>query len=718
MSNRKRIALLVVVFICCMVSFSFADDGRPSGFLGLIYDLIKWIPTALGDIINAAVKIKPETIYLGTVKNGALVKPSPFLFRFSLSNYFGGYSSTVYALTSYMATILVSIIASITAVKLLLSNTAQAKKNAVDSVKVLFIGVITFWFLPDLINFIFGIRDKILLSLHYLFSGGADIGFIDQMKVLATNGGIIEAAIYFAGSVFTLWLLGNYVGLGFGFSAILFIFPILLVISPAMQTRKVVDDFRSSILSYIATPILDIGLLGVVSTVIARPVSELSGLPTIIPHLMNIVVVMSVIPIRSTIKQKFGWGNAVGDMVGAGMLITAAGMMTRVGKGASNKFSGKGQSQNGPNYEEQSEYHKGLEQMRSSSGGEQSVSGTPGEKVSADLPPIDFNKDSSPQSSVPPVGQSPDFNREQFINEHMGKSHFNPRDIQMTDGEKANMYQELANRQKAQNSADKGKAILNNIGRTSAGSIGGFVGGTAGLFMGPAAVAAGAYMGASAGSLAYDKASKLAPHVQSAMEHLSSRIHQSPMGQEAEAIIEQAPVTDLVQSQANDNFDFEFIDEQSGVNTKVHHGSMAVAKPILEFNTAQAAGKLNDSMHKQYCKVHIKRAEVNIANDPLNTDIYLAEMNKAIEKSNLHKKDTEAVLGNSMNEQLEKIMHNTVQSELASGKNSSPGEIREIVSSQQKITMASCIQSMVEYGNELALDFNDILVDLDGGSEE
>lgn len=710
----KKAILLSLIIAMCLISLTFADDGRPSGFLGMVYDLIKWIPTVLGDILNAALQIKPETIYLGEVKNGVLVKPSPFLFRFSLSNYFGGYSSIVYKLTSLIATMLVSIMASVTAIKLLLSNTAQARANAIESVKTLFIGVLCFWFLPDLLNFIFGIRDKLLVSIHYLFAKGADVGFIDQMKLVADAGGILEACIYFAASVFTLWLLFNYVTLGFGFTAVLFIFPIALVLSPQTQLKKTVEDLKNSILSYIATPLLDITLLGIIAKVVSSPIADLKGYPTIIPYLMHAAVIMAVIPTRSAIKQKLGWGNAVGDMVGAGMFMMAAGMMTRGMKSPKMSSKGKGQQEE-PDYQGQANYHQQLAEQGTGGGQAPQTMGTDSGRQSSDLPPLSTSSSVSSAAMPNSSTNSSASSREAFIDEHMGKPYFNPKDINMSNAEKARAYQNLATRQAEKRKTDSAKAALNNLGRTSAGAVGGLVGGSAGLFMGPGAVAAGAYMGASAGGWAYDKAAKAAPFVHSSIENLSARLHASGIGQAAEAVFDepieapQTVETGMVQSNVQSEVIYDLKMDEEGVNEHVAHPVADPIRPIIKDTAKSAAVSMNEVLHTQYRNGLVKIAEANIAKDPANSTKYLSEMNDKIRLSHEVEPKTREVYEENAGQMSQNVVNSLVQADIKAGQTATFEQFHNSARELAKQEMPQVTQSVVEYAKELGIDFEIIL---------
>lgn len=461
-------------------SLSFAesedDDG---GFFGRkLTELLKWAPNAIGDGLNG-IGPSAEDIYM---------PGSPYYFSFATNNVFGLFTSKAYPLFKMIAIIMISPLLTFYGIGLMKASSGIGKKTSIDAIATLILSVGVLWFLPDILNFIFGMKDNISQSVNRVFISGDNAGFITEMRQLAEEGGVLDALIYLAAVVFSYWLMANYVGLSFGFAVLLLYTPVALIISSASSMRKTASELNKTFWGYVLTPIFDISLLGIVT--ITRGVDPSAfGIDPLMYNVMSIVLVMSVIPARSFIKRLFGFGPMFGDMLGVGMIAGVAGMALR---GAGSK--GKPKSSGSAGYKEhdtedtsnqdRASYFSNLAEM-------EKQKQDPGTAVGFYNPA---------NENLPPLKE---MTRDDFLQRHQGKSYFNERDIGgLSNQEKADYYESQSKLDELKMRNDRKDRIKSGAANAGKGVLkGGFkgytsvVGASAGMFMGPAGAAAGGMLG-------------------------------------------------------------------------------------------------------------------------------------------------------------------------------------------------------------------------------
>jgi len=475
-NKMKKVAILIMIFAILISPLSFAeseeDDG---GFIGKqLAELLKWAPNAIGDGLNGFGP-SAEEIYM---------PGSPYYFNFSTDNVFGLFTSRAYPLFKLIAIIMISPLLSFYGIGLMKASSGIGRKTSLDAIVTLVLSVGVLWFLPDILNFIFSMKDGVAEGVNQIFVSGDNTGFVEEMRQISEDGGILDALIFLASVVFSYWLMANYVGLSFGFAVLLLYTPVAIIISSASNMRKISGELNKTLWGYVLTPIFDISLLGIVT--ITRGVDPSAfGIEPLMYNIMSIVLVMSVIPARSFIKRLFGFGPMFGDMLGVGMIAGVAGMALRGagGKGKSRSTGGSGNENRGRDELDNSgkaAYYDDLAQM-------EKQAQNPGTEVGFYDPA---------NENLPPLKE---MTREDFLQKHQGQSYFNERDIGgLSNKEKADFY-------KSQSNLDELKMRQDRKDRIKSGALGagksGFkgytsvVGASAGMFMGPAAAVAGGMIG-------------------------------------------------------------------------------------------------------------------------------------------------------------------------------------------------------------------------------
>lgn len=466
-----------MIFVVLFSSLSFAetsneDDG---GLLGeWLQGLLKWAPNAIGDGLG---NIGPsaEEIYL---------PDSPYYFSFSTSNIFGLFTSKAYPIFKLIAMIMISPLLSLYGAGLIKANSGIGRKTSLDAISALIMSVGVLWFLPEILNFIFEMKDGITSGLNQVFVTGNNKGFVDEMRQLSEDGGVIDALIYLASVVFSYWLMANYVGMSFGFATLLLYTPVGLVVSSAKNLRKTASELNKTLWGYVLTPAFDISLLGIVS--LTRGIDPSAfGMDPLMFNLVTVILVMSVIPLRSGIKKLFGFGPMLGDMLGVGMIAAVAGMAMRGGSKGKYKSSGNTGDQGYENEDysnqDRASYYSDLAAM-------DRQKQNPGTAVANYDPAL---------ANLPPLKE---MTREDFLAKHQGKSYFSDRDIGgLSNQEKADYYENLSSLDEVQMRQDRQDRIksgaLSGLKKGMVG-YGAVVGASTGLFMGPAGAVAGGVIGA------------------------------------------------------------------------------------------------------------------------------------------------------------------------------------------------------------------------------
>lgn len=469
-----------MIFAILVSPLSFAesedDDG---GFFGKkLTELFKWAPNAIGDGLNG-IGPSAEEIYM---------PGSPYYFSFSTDNVFGLFTSKAYPLFKLIAVIMISPLLSFYGIGLMRASSGIGKKTSLDAIVTLVLSVGVLWFLPDIVNFIFGMKDSIAQGVNQVFVSNNNAGFVEEMRQLSETGGILDALIFLAAVVFSYWLMANYVGLSFGFAVLLLYTPVALIISSASNMRKISGELSKTLWGYVLTPIFDISLLGIVT--ITRGVDPSAfGIDPLMYNIMSIVLVMSVIPARSFIKRLFGFGSMFGDMLGVGMIAGVAGMALRGAKGKSKSSSVGGSSGESRSREDvdnngRASYYDDLAQM---------------EKQKQD-PGTEVGFYDPANESLPPLKE---MTRDDFLQKHQGQSYFNERDLGgLSNQEKADYYKSQSNLDELKMREDRKDRIKSGalgVGKgVLTGGVKGYtsvIGASAGMFMGPAGAAAGGMLG-------------------------------------------------------------------------------------------------------------------------------------------------------------------------------------------------------------------------------
>lgn len=518
--KRCLILLMMILLIAPCAQTVYAEDHVPeyvsegelpegNVLTRMLSAFTRWLLMLVAAFINFF-SVPAEVIYM---------PGSPFLFQFSTTNIFGAFTAKAYAVSRLIANLMIAPSVVISGVALAMSKSAQMRKDSLSRIKSLIVVVVIYWFLPEILNFIFGIRDVFSYALNSIMFISGD-GLMEELKILATRDGalVMDALIYAAASVFTLWLMFNYIGMSFGFSAMLVMSPIILIKGHTPSGKKSLDEVINNAKGYILTPIIDIGLLGAISTTryIGAETLELSGM---LFNMITIGLLMSVIPTRSMIKKTFGLGGGMSEVLGAGMTMAATGIALRMANNAKNSFK----SGNGGEVDNDgaANYHRELAQSEGSAEGDATDTAHSGHDTAAhtELPEL-TGPSSGPSSdySMPQgasssghtasdgghAGAAANFSKEdraEFLKKHQGQAYFDERHVGgLSHQEKADYYERKKVKDLKTMAKEKGLGALKSSTKFAGGMLG------AGVFsmLGPSGMIAGGMIGSSLTGKALD----------------------------------------------------------------------------------------------------------------------------------------------------------------------------------------------------------------------
>lgn len=614
MHKLKKVVILLLIFLIAFSAISFAEveetvSDEPNWFEKLIIRIAKFLPNTVANGLRA-VGPDAEEIYL---------EGSPFLFSFAQDNIFGAYTAKAYPLFRLIGIIMISLMVYVVGIQLIRSKSGIGKKTAWDQITNLVLGAIALYFLPEIANFGLNVFNQVAVAINNLFNSSETAGFVASMAEIAVEGNVLDALIYLAATGFSYWLMANYIGLTFG-TTVLFLFtPVLLAFSPTGYGKKQLKEIGTAFLGYVLTPIFDITLLGIISTVrLLDP--EFLGISPVVYNLTSIILVMMVIPTRSLLKKSFGFGSALGDMLGVGTVATAMMMMNRGYNTAKGKKSSSGISHtsepSGEDYSGKAEYYNDLDKYQ----GSQSTNNS----TTSDLPPI---YDTSGSSEEP-------MSRESFINKHQGNDYFNERDIGgLSNQEKASYYENKAENQQLEEEqmkmAEKQQSRY-DFAKKAAKVTGGVLGASTMMFMGGRGMAAGAYVGSQGSGKLFDTSAKgFSAYASFLADGQESESSQGDHHSELNGAIEEYETVIAEEAENNGGFVGQTeakMRSEAKVNMKFDED-----KDSTNNTAASAMGQMADmSINVMYDKTHD-----DIMNDIGNRDYYAEKLTVAVNKVNV-----------------------------------------------------------------------------------
>lgn len=454
------------------VTLSYAEDviggnieevdkselGEPNWAVKLLAGLVEFIVKYAGLLLDLLAP-SPEDIYM---------PGSPFLFNFSLTNFFGRYSAVLYGLTSFIATMMIAPYVSYTGIQIVTSKSGFDRNRGIENAKYLLFAITLFWFLPEILNAAFKVQGIFSESIAQLFKVDELGGFGQLMKeaAFAEEATLIDAIIYCGSTIFSLWLMFNYIAMSLGFTGLFVLAPVVIVTS--QNDKGTVKELWGALKSYWLTPLIDMSLLGGVTLASKLSATELN-LSALLYNMMMIALLWSVVPMRTMIKRTLKLsGSNMSEMMGTGMMMAGVGIMSRM----SNR-------KDKPSYVKKDS--GGEEKQNSAVGSSYPSSGTSEAVSSVDLAPpsIPPNEVPSWQSKV-----------------------------------KSDFGNWAANTFTKENMLAGSKSLAM---KTSA-----IAGGGAGAFFGPAGVAAGGALGSKLGGNMFDRSAKVARGVGATYNYVKS----------------------------------------------------------------------------------------------------------------------------------------------------------------------------------------------------
>lgn len=196
---------------------------------------------------------------------------------------------------------------------------ARARSKLKENLGYVFLAVALIFAMPNLIDLLLKLRDVVLKIVgDSLVSGGAaDInGMEKQFKTIAMSSERFVDSAQYLGIVFIALYLGFvYVGMACAFTILFAGFPIFLLVS--FRDHKILNEWFSNILGIVITPIID-AILFLIPAIAAT----VGG--STMPSFVKLVLCMSIIPARSSIKRILGFSSSMGsELLGIGAMMAA-----------------------------------------------------------------------------------------------------------------------------------------------------------------------------------------------------------------------------------------------------------------------------------------------------------------------------------------------------------------------------------------------------------
>lgn len=358
------------------LSVEMDEDEKPGVFESLFINLVKAIANSINGILKKG-NITLDSIIMGRVDGHGVAIQSEqlgnhvvalFTFELMKGNIFGIISANVYAIIRSIVYIIIlcAVFAKIVAAgwKGDSAKALAAFKSAFGEMIVVFMMLQV---MPYILDLIFYVRDVIL---HLLYSGlvagmGLDIskvsGLSDIFMELA-DGSILNALMYLASTVITVWFVFQYIGLALSFCIYFFCFPFVCVNSLFAKNELV--EWWKSVIGYALVPIGDLVLMFIPAAfgLIGRSFTV---------SVIQFCVCAMMIPGRSVLRAAMGIrSNFAMEMAAMGALGGAArmagGTMRAFGKTAAGAAGGFADIKKGEMFEQAGK--QGIDLMGSGGG--------------------------------------------------------------------------------------------------------------------------------------------------------------------------------------------------------------------------------------------------------------------------------------------------------------------------------------------------------------
>lgn len=285
------------------------------------------------------------TIIFGRVKTagGQNTTVNYFSFELERDNIYGVIGAILYAVLRNVFVIGASIMLLYYLVRASLTNSPRVLEGSKSNIAYALVSIALLVAMPNLVDLIIYGRDILLKIVgEQLGSWGSDTGstvsgLLDKYFALATDADnrtntFTNATVYFGMVVVSLYYMFTYIAAACSMAIIFGFFPLFVFFS--FNDRKLVGTWLNACVGTILTPVIDCALLYV----------PLIGATVGAPDIVTIILCMSIIPARSTVRRLLGFGQSTGaELLGVGALMGAAravGGLTRNLKNTVGKVSG------------------------------------------------------------------------------------------------------------------------------------------------------------------------------------------------------------------------------------------------------------------------------------------------------------------------------------------------------------------------------------------
>ncbi len=293
--------------------------------LGLVEEYLSEMLIGVGESFSSLLatnQLVLEHIIYGRVKSNAHPSGSNvnnFSFELAPGNVYGVTGAMMYSILRGALFLGILLFFMYYLAKDAMQTSVKARSKLKENIGYILLVVALMFAMPNLIDLLLKIRDVVLQTIgNSLADGGAaDInGMEKQFKMLATNTKRVADALQYFGVVFLSLYLGFiYIGMACAFTILFAGFPIFLMVS--IKDHKVLNEWFNNILGIVVTPIIDAILFLIPA--IAASVGGAS-----MPNFVKLVLCMSIIPARSSIKRILGFSSSMGaELLGLGAMMAA-----------------------------------------------------------------------------------------------------------------------------------------------------------------------------------------------------------------------------------------------------------------------------------------------------------------------------------------------------------------------------------------------------------
>lgn len=312
-----------------------SSAAKESTFVRWINELVFDIADGINGLMSMAHLSMDKMMFGRVLGNGVATAESNwnpvayFTFEMEAYNPYGVIGSFVYSIFRTLSVVFAVIFLAGKIVKASYAGTGKTMSDLKDTISTFIIVIGMIYLMPNILDLVFYIRDTVLYSLgNAMVDIGGAPSIVETMRLTYYgNPTIINAFMYLASDVLTIFLGVMYIGNALGMVVLFCVFPLVAIVYSL--DRQSLSIWGKEILGCTLVPVIDVVLL-LIPTLTGMLAS--SGFLFLIQFLMCCMIV----PSREMLKRILGVGAsrglagaAIGGVMTGVMLARNAGRQMR-----------------------------------------------------------------------------------------------------------------------------------------------------------------------------------------------------------------------------------------------------------------------------------------------------------------------------------------------------------------------------------------------------